>query len=249
MSKTCCGRPPLCRILGCLSLLAALLAAAAVAAAGPLTRFGVLGFRDAFSLMRGGAWAGLGSAVFAAGVLLAGRWTNAAVAAMAVGALAFAVPWELYAAARSHPPIHDVSTDTQDPPAFSAVLPLRQGAMNPADYGGPAVAAQQKAAYPDLAPLTTPLPAPTVFLACMQAVHALGWKVDGGDAAAGRIEATDATSWFGFKDDVVVRVAEKGGLTVVDVRSVSRVGVGDAGTNARRIRDFLSAVSARLPAE
>ncbi len=64
------------------------------------------------------------------------------------------------------------------------------------------------------------------------------------DAAFGRIEAVDATFWFGFRDDVVVRIAAApGGGSRVDVRSKSRVGRGDAGTNARRIRGFRERLS------
>ena len=61
--------------------------------------------------------------------------------------------------------------------------------------------------------------------------------------AEGRIEATDTTRWFGFKDDIVIRVRPEGAGSRVDVRSVSRVGRGDVGTNARRIRDFLKALA------
>ena len=53
-------------------------------------------------------------------------------------------------------------------------------------------------------------------------------------------EAIDATSWFGFKDDIVVRLTPWGSGTRVDVRSASRIGVSDAGTNAQRIREFLA---------
>jgi uncharacterized protein (DUF1499 family) len=55
------------------------------------------------------------------------------------------------------------------------------------------------------------------------------------------VEATDTTFWFGFKDDVVVRVraAENGGGSIVDVRSVSRVGQSDLGLNAKRIGSIL----------
>ena len=72
----------------------------------------------------------------------------------------------------------------------------------------------------------------------------LEWRIVTADKAAGRIEATDTTRWFGFEDDVVVRLTPWGSGTRVDVRSVSRVGGGDAGTNARRIRDYLGRMTA-----
>jgi uncharacterized protein (DUF1499 family) len=67
----------------------------------------------------------------------------------------------------------------------------------------------------------------------------MGWEIAEADAAAGRIEATDTTFWFGFKDDVVIRIrpAEDGG-SIVDIRSKSRVGMSDVGANAARIRAF-----------
>ncbi|MEX2241047.1 MAG: DUF1499 domain-containing protein [Burkholderiales bacterium] len=70
----------------------------------------------------------------------------------------------------------------------------------------------------------------------------MGWEIVATDAAAGRIEATDTTFWFGFKDDVVIRVEGDGAGSRVDVRSVSRVGVGDVGANAKRIRAYLRAL-------
>jgi uncharacterized protein (DUF1499 family) len=70
----------------------------------------------------------------------------------------------------------------------------------------------------------------------------MGWEIVAADAAAGRIEATDTTFWFGFKDDVVIRVEADGAGSRIDVRSVSRVGVGDVGANARRIRAYLRAL-------
>jgi len=76
----------------------------------------------------------------------------------------------------------------------------------------------------------------------LAAARASGWAIVAADSAAGRIEATATTAWFGFKDDVVVRVAPEGTGSRVDVRSVSRVGKSDVGANARRIREYLERV-------
>jgi uncharacterized protein (DUF1499 family) len=74
----------------------------------------------------------------------------------------------------------------------------------------------------------------------IDAARALDWEIVASDAPAGRIEATATTMWFGFKDDIVVRVRpEAGGGSRVDVRSVSRVGQSDVGANAKRIREFI----------
>lgn len=137
------------------------------------------------------------------------------------------------------PRIHDISTDTANPPKFVAVLPLRLGARNPVDYA-PATALQQKSGYPDIAPLTLSVPPAEAFARAERAANALGWTIVATAAVEGRLEATDTTPLFGFKDDIVVRVtpATDGG-SIVDVRSLSRVGGSDFGTNAKRVRAFL----------
>jgi len=144
--------------------------------------------------------------------------------------------------ARNKPPIHDITTDTADPPPFVAIVPLRRDARNPVEYGGPAVAAQQREAYPDIAPLSLPVPPAQAFERAERAARGQGWEIVAAVPAEGRIEATDTTRWFGFKDDVVIRVRPEGAGSRVDVRSVSRVGRGDVGTNARRIGQFLDAL-------
>jgi hypothetical protein len=153
--------------------------------------------------------------------------------------VAAGVPWYWQRRAREVPPIHDISTDTADPPEFVAILPLRADAPNPAEYGGPAIAAAQQQAYPDLQPLALPRPPEAVFGRAVEAARRAGWEIVASDSAAGRIEATATTGWFGFKDDVVVRIRPANEGSRVDVRSVSRVGRSDVGTNARRIRAYL----------
>ena len=103
--------------------------------------------------------------------------------------------------------------------------------------------AQQRAAYPDVQPAILNVPPAQAFERALAAVHDMGWEVVKADATEGRIEATDTTFWFGFKDDVVIRVGPTDGGSRVDVRSLSRVGVGDAGTNAKRIRAYLKALT------
>jgi uncharacterized protein (DUF1499 family) len=87
-----------------------------------------------------------------------------------------------------------------------------------------------------------------VFDRAVSAARKLGWHVVAAAPAEGRLEATDTTRWFGFKDDVVVRIAPAADGSRVDVRSVSRVGRSDLGTNARRIRAFLRELRAELAA-
>jgi uncharacterized protein (DUF1499 family) len=161
-----------------------------------------------------------------------------AAASFAVAVALIAVPAR-FRMGTPAPPIHDITTDTADPPEFVAVLPLRADAPNTTDYGGEAVAAQQRQAYPDLRPARLNVPPPQAFERALAAVQDMGWDLVAADPLAGVIEATDTTFWFGFKDDVVIRVRPADGGSRVDVRSLSRVGVGDVGTNAKRIRAYL----------
>ena len=141
------------------------------------------------------------------------------------------------------PFIHDVTTDLENPPPFVAILPLRASAPNTAEYGGPEVAAQQRAGYPDLGPLTLQVPPEQAFSRALAAGRDMGWEIVANEPTEGRIEATATTLWFGFKDDVVVRVTPTNGGSRIDVRSVSRVGKSDVGANAERITAYLARIA------
>ncbi|MBI1774654.1 MAG: DUF1499 domain-containing protein [Proteobacteria bacterium] len=146
--------------------------------------------------------------------------------------------------ARAQPPgIHDITTDTDSPPAFEALLAERKAsARNPADYN-PAVAPLQRRTYPDIQPILIDRPLEAAFDQALAAARAMGWAIAAADKLSGRIEATATTTWFEFKDDVVIRVTEAApGKSRVDVRSLSRIGGGDQGQNAARVRAY----SARL---
>jgi len=100
-------------------------------------------------------------------------------------------------------------------------------------------------AYPDILPFALGAHPPDAFERCLQAARGLGWKVVAADPAALRIEATATTPFFGFRDDIVIRISALGGASRVDVRSASREGRGDLGTNARRIRAFYRELARR----
>lgn len=164
-----------------------------------------------------------------------------AAAPLAAAVVVGAFPVASLVSGGGAPPIHDITTDTGDPPAFVAAVPLN--APGRTDYD-PAVAAQQRAAFPDLGPARLPVPPADAFDRALAVVRDMGWELLAADADTLRIEATDRSFWFGFPDDVVVRVAADGGAgSLVDVRSLSRVGGGDLGVNARRVRAFVAAVS------
>jgi uncharacterized protein (DUF1499 family) len=136
------------------------------------------------------------------------------------------------------PPIHDISTDTANPPAFEVLDETRAGANNTLAYGGPEVATAQALAYPDIAPLATDLPADAAFQRALAVAQDMGWEIVTTDAPRHRFEATARTSVFYFADDVVVVVTPQEGGSRVDMRGVSRVGRSDQGVNAARIRAF-----------
>jgi len=111
-------------------------------------------------------------------------------------------------------------------------------------YGGPEVAIKQRSAYPDIQTLLLNMSAPQAFEQALSAARAMGWQIVAAVPQEGRIEATDTTFWFGFKDDIVVRVtAVDERRSLVDVRSVSRVGRSDVGKNAARIRAYLRRIT------
>jgi uncharacterized protein (DUF1499 family) len=138
------------------------------------------------------------------------------------------------------PPIHNISTDIEDPPRFVAVVALRGEGTNPLEYDAAVIGPQQSAAYPEVKTLTVAASPDETIRAVVGALEDMGLEIVAVDEAAGIVEATDTTFWFGFKDDVVVRVRPADGGSEVDVRSVSRVGLSDLGANAARILDLLN---------
>ncbi len=176
-----------------------------------------------------------------------GRTRRRALLWITVAAIALVLVGVFVIKLMSVPRIHDITTDTDDPPRFVALLPARQASSNGADYGGPAVAAQQKRGYPDIRPMLLPDPPERAFAKVEAAARAMGWHIAAAVPAEGRLEATDTTRWLRFKDDIVVRVAPAPNGSRVDVRSVSRIGRSDLGLNARRIRAFLARLSTPAP--
>jgi len=182
---------------------------------------------------------GAGAALLAIIALSLRRFrARSAWIALAVGIVSAAVPLYFLGQARSVPPIHDITTDTQNPPQFVAILPLRGAAANPPGYD-PKVGEVQKGAYPHIRPLELAVPPAAAFARALAAAREMEWEVVAAEEKEGRIEAVATTRWFGFKDDVVVRLAPADGGARIDVRSKSRVGRSDVGANAKRIERFL----------
>ncbi|RUO79288.1 DUF1499 domain-containing protein [Pseudidiomarina taiwanensis] len=242
--------------LSSLLALLAVIAILALALAGPLYQAQTLGLREAFTVLRyaaigGGIIAIIGLLILLYSVTL-GRQANlgkgAPVLAIVLGAITFILPYQQYATATSPniPRIHDISTDTENPPEFVAVAPLRADAPNPVEYAGAETAALQLQHYPDITTYETSASVTEIVAAAEQVATAMGWEIVASVPAAGRFEATDTTFWFGFKDDVVLRAITEDGMTRVDVRSKSRVGMSDVGVNAQRIRAFIVSLDEAL---
>jgi uncharacterized protein (DUF1499 family) len=243
------GRSPLRH----LPVLAALLAAAAVVllALGPIGwRVGWWHFRFAFqTLMPWAGYCGIAALAVSALALLFGssriEWRGVAVAivAFAVGLLIAYVPWHYDRIRQTVPPIHDITTDPDNPPAFAAVVAARTAdGGNPVAYEGAKLADQQRQAYPDIAPANLALLRDVAFNRALDAAQRMGWTIVAADNTAGRIEASDRSRWFGFTDDIVIRITPSGTGSRVDVRSSSRLGRSDFGVNAARIRTYLGAL-------
>jgi uncharacterized protein (DUF1499 family) len=230
-------------------LAAAVFALLLLCVSGPGTKQGWWDWRIGLMAYQGAVWVGLAAAAVALLLVLfmahpkhrARPWLP--IAALCIGLLAATPPLIFRGIAKSVPPIHDITTDIQDPPAFVTLAPVREQGPNKSGYGGADIAAQQQKAYPDIKPRTMSVPPNEAVQKALDAARSLGWEVVSTDAAAGRVEATDTTRWFGFKDDIVIRVRGQGTGSLVDVRSASRVGRSDIGKNADRVRDFLAKLS------
>jgi len=154
--------------------------------------------------------------------------------------------------AGSLPFIHDITTNTQDVPTFTDVILSERAkvqGVNTVDYVGKkdkpdgklvSVLQSQAEAYADIRPLILSDTPEVVFGQAKAAIRQMGWALKSEDVKTGLIEATETTFWYGFEDDIVVRLRpSEGGGTVLDVRSISRIGGSDIGANAERIRKFL----------
>ncbi|HEX2590222.1 MAG TPA: DUF1499 domain-containing protein [Rhizomicrobium sp.] len=150
----------------------------------------------------------------------------------------------------TQPPLNDITTDTETPPAFKALLPLRVGAENPPDYDGKRrvhydgddmdVVEAQKRAYPDAKAVKLIVKPMALYWRAFEAAKRMDWNVVAFDKNARTIEATYTDFWTGSTSDIAIRVRPAGMGARLDIRSKSRVGLSDAGLNARIIKDYYS---------
>ncbi|SDM07486.1 DUF1499 domain-containing protein [Maricaulis salignorans] len=178
-----------------------------------------------------------------------GNWLSAiAVSLIAAAGLAWAT--QIEAGKAAGPAVLDVTTDVLDPPHFSAGFTARRSGLDSSlNYDGKiaadgqALPALQAERYPAIGTLYLDEPTQNAFARALELARELGWRVSTASAEAGMFEAGAESLWFGFRDDIVVRVrpGETGG-SLVDIRSVARQPVHDLGRNADRVEAFLEAL-------
>jgi uncharacterized protein (DUF1499 family) len=167
-----------------------------------------------------------------------------AVTGLLLGLALLAYPGYFAYRASKLPPITDITTDPGNPPRFDVLARLRPRGSS--TYPGAQTAALQEKAYPDLDPLEYAAPAALAYRVALAIVTKRHWHiVDAVPPATRRdgvIEAVARTLIMGFRDDVVVRVRSVGRGSRVDVRSASRYGLNDFGTNAKRVAALLGEI-------
>ena len=192
----------------------AVLALAVLAASGPAVRSGLVAYTVGILMLLAAGALGLAGALSAVVALFRRAGVARPLFAIVLGASVAAIPAAGYLRTRSLAPINDINTDPDE------------------------ASEAQRRAYPDIQPLRLPVAPNIAFERAKGAMEEAGWQIVREDPSAGRIEAVATTRWFGFKDDVVVRITADGAGSRVDMRSKSRVGRSDLGTNAQRIRAY-----------
>ncbi len=161
---------------------------------------------------------------------------------------------KMQAKVRSLPFIHDITTDRQNPPSFTdTIIQRRASCKNGLQYIGATVGKDKKlvsdlqaSGYPDIKPLHYTQSPDMVFDIARNALKTLGLKIMSASKNTGILEATATSTWFGFTDDVIIRIQPEAGGSLVDIRSISCVGMSDVGANAARIRKIRDTLNGLL---
>lgn len=225
-----------------------------VLAAGPIGwRGGLWHYRiGLLTLMPAAGCLGVGALALSAAGLLAGlrargrRDLTIALLGMLIGGGVSYFPWHWSNQRGAFPQVNDVTTDFTDPPSLAFSEALRKAEEgNPTAYEAYRFAGVQQRAYPDIVPARLALPPVSAFDKALALVRARGWAIVAADRSAGVIDAYDRSFWFGFTDDIAIRITPDGEGSRVDMRSSARQGRGDFGVNARRVRTSLAALKSR----
>jgi uncharacterized protein (DUF1499 family) len=236
---------PISHRLARIAFILATVGAMIVAVSGPLHRFLGLDIEAAIAVFRYGFYLTVAGIALGLATIVPARpgdrrrGSVAAFLAIVIGGAGAWVPLHWFLHAQQRPAISDITTDPATPPPLVATAQLRRGSTNPPTYPKEN-APLQKAAFPDIEPALLAVPPAEAFKRVERVATALGWEIVARVPAEGRLEAVVTSPWFGFRDDVVVRVRPQGTGSRVDIRSKSRNGEADLGGNVDRVRTFLS---------
>lgn len=138
---------------------------------------------------------------------------------------------------KDFPPINDITTDLANPPEFASADRVPDYADFDMNYPSEFVEIVA-ASYPDLETVELADSPAAVYEKGLNIARGMGWEIIDTNPSEGRFDARDTTRIFRFVDDITVRVRPLGNGSALDIRSRSRVGRGDMGANAIRIRGF-----------
>lgn len=203
-----------------------------------------LGIRTAFKTINYASQSGVVIVIAAIAIFILARGVKSAKIMSVLAVLLMIVPVTTYyvnQAEKPQPglPLNDISTDTTNPPLFNAVVPLRPEKSNTVIYPGEVAATRQEALFPDIKPIESFSSFEQAFQQALQIAKNSGWEIVSQDINTGMIEAVASTPVFDFKDDVAIRVSATSTGSIIDIRSHSRIGRGDRGKNAARVRGFI----------
>jgi hypothetical protein len=213
-----------------------------------IVRSGLLEFRPALATV-GGALAFSAIALLLAFAAFVVIWREGLIGigysltAIGIGVALLAYPGYLAVASYRLPWIYDITTDPIDPPRFEALARIRPRDANPVIYAGLSAAEQQRNAYPEIETLEQDAAAQASYEAALAVVTKRKWNIVARRpperGREGRIEAVARTAIMGLREDVVIRVRADGQGSRLDIRSSSRYGSFDFGTNAARVRNLI----------
>ena len=240
------ARRSLARMVAVFALGGALLAVLIAIVMLTLARYGVIDKLTGFSwyvkaTYIGAASAGIGLLAIVIAAIRKSTGMARGIAALGIGLVMVAIFYfAVMQPAQSNPFLHDVTTDIDDPPQFSAIT-LRSDNLDQFEGNEEAWKSAHREGYPALAPVIIDRPPERVIADARAIAEEQGWDIVSFDPDAGRLEAVAYAGYIRFKDDVLVEVTPiADGSTRVDMRSVSQVGGSDLGYNADRIRDFMA---------
>ncbi|NQW52914.1 MAG: DUF1499 domain-containing protein [Rhodospirillales bacterium] len=216
-----------------------------VAVSGPLHRYLGLDIEAAIAIFRYGFYLTVAGVALGLATILPARPGDrrrgcvAAFLAIVIGSAGGWVPLHWFLQAQRQPAISDITTDMINPPPLVVTAQLRRGAPNPPAYPKEN-AILQRAAFPDIEPVVLAVPPAEAFRRADRVAMSLDWEVVARAPADGRLEAIATSPWFGFRDDIVIRIRPQGTGSRVDIRSKSRIGEADLGGNTERVRAFIA---------